>query len=192
MPDVKDITSPLPAEGIEVVRNLGMFDWRIKILLALVVFLLLLWMARKVRRAIRRRRPVKLHPKLQRYGEEDPELVAKRRAEATKIIATSSTATIAGYELIEQIETIYVHGLRRPEDAQDAIKAVAAMKGANAVTNLRHERGDHGRFAAAGDAVIVRRTNAVMVTNRVIHPIETLPLEIPDDRALPPPTSGSQ
>ena len=119
---------------------------------------------RKIRRALRRRRPVRLHPKLQKYGEgysePDPELVAKRRMEAGRIVATSSTSAIAGYEIIEQVEAIHVDGFRRTEDAREGLKAMAAMKGANAVTNVRQALGASGKCAASGDAVIIRKTSA--------------------------------
>ena len=137
--------------------------------LALVTLLILMKVYRRLRRIMRRRRPVRLHPKLQKYGstgwnpvphEPTEELTAQRRAEAEHIIATSSTEAIAGYEIMEQVEAVYVDGFIRPEEALEGLKAVAAMKGANAMTNVRRERGSDRRCSASGDAVIVRKTAA--------------------------------
>ena len=132
--------------------------------LALVTLLILMSVYRRLRRVIRRRRPVRLHPKLQKYGAEHAqpteELTAQRRTEAERIIATSSTEAIAGYDVMEQVEAVYVDGFIRPEEALEGLKAVAAMKGANAMTNVRRERGSDRRCSARGDAVIVRKTAA--------------------------------
>jgi len=139
--------------------------WKFKTLLILAAVILVLWTYRRLRRAIKRRRKPTLHPKLQKYGEgygePSPELLAKRRVEAEKIIATSSTPAIAGYDILEQVEAVFVDGFRQPEDALEGLKAAAAMKGANAVANVRQERASSGKCGAAGDAVIVRRHGAV-------------------------------
>jgi len=158
-------------EGLDALKQedpstwLGPTDWKLKALLILVALALVLWTYRKLRRAIRRRRKPTLHPKLQKYGEgygePSPELLAKRRIEAEKIIATSSTPTIVGYDILEQVEAVFVDGFRQPEDALEGLKAAAAMKGANAVANVRQERASSGKCGAAGDAVIVRRHAAV-------------------------------
>lgn len=136
-------------------------DWRFQLFVVLVALVVLVTLYRRVRRMIRRRRPPKIHPKLQRYGEgygePDAELLAKRRTEAARIVATSSTPAITGYEIVEQVEAVFVDGFRRPEEALEGIKAAAAMKGANAVSNVRQERGPSGKCSATGDGVIVRR-----------------------------------
>ena len=74
-----------------------------------------------------------------------------------RIVATSSTDGIMGYEIVEQVEAVFVDGFRRPEEALQGLKAVAAMKGANAVTNVRQERAASGDCCVSGDAVIVRK-----------------------------------
>ncbi len=143
--------------------------WQFKAGVAFVALLVVLLIYRRVRRALRRRRPVRLHPKLQKYGqaygEPDEEFLAKRRVEAEKIIATSSTPTIVGYEIIEQVEAVYMDGLRKPEDALEGLKAVAAMKGANAVANVQHSRGSDGKYTASGDAVVVRKAGTPQPNN---------------------------
>ncbi|MCH8146509.1 MAG: hypothetical protein IH987_00725, partial [Planctomycetes bacterium] len=142
----------------------GWFDltgWKVQSLIVLVGLVALVWFTRRVRRFLRRRRPPTLHPKLQKYGqafaEPDPTLGAKRRKQAAEILATSSTGTIAGYEIIEQVEAVIVDGFRLPEDALEGLKAASAMKGANAVINVHRDRVDGGTCSAVGDAVIVRR-----------------------------------
>ncbi len=118
--------------------------------------LFVLWGWRRVRRWQRRRQPALLNPKLARYG--DSEDVARaRREEAQKITATSSTSNIAGYDIVEQVEAVFVDGFRRPEEAVEGLKAAAAMKGANAVTNVQTTRTPAGKCSAQGDAVVVRR-----------------------------------
>jgi hypothetical protein len=140
--------------------------YTIPLLILLVALLALSVATRKLRRYLRRRRPAQLHPRLQKYGgvqQESERLTAQRRTQAEKIRATSTTGTIVGYEIIEQIEAVMVEGFARPEDALEGLKAVAAMKGANAVVNVRQENAVKGRFGATGDAVVVQRPRPAMV-----------------------------
>ncbi len=136
-------------------------DGRLTALIVLVGFAAAIVMVRRVRLFFRRRRPPRIHPKLQKYGEQygpvDEVVAAKRRAEAAHIIATSSTGAIAGYDLVEQVEAVFVDGFRRPEEATEGLKAAAAMKGANGVTNVNHDRNASGRCSASGDAVVIRK-----------------------------------
>ena len=74
---------------------------------------------------------------------------------AGRIVATSSTASIAGFTIVRQIEAVFVDGLRWPEEAIAGLKAVAAMKGANGVINVRHAPSGTGRYSANGDAVVL-------------------------------------
>ncbi len=78
--------------------------------------------------------------------------------QARRIIATSSTGTIAGFEILRQVEAVFTEGHPTPQDAVDALKAAAAERGANALTNLSGERMGTGKCAARGDAVIVKPT----------------------------------
>ncbi len=75
---------------------------------------------------------------------------------AGHIIASSSTAAIAGFEIIRQIEAVFTEGHMTPQDAVNALKAAAAEKGANAVINLSGQRQGTGKCAAHGDAVMVK------------------------------------
>ena len=59
---------------------------------------------------------------------------------AQQIIATSSTAKIAGFLLVRQIEAVFAEGQRSPAEAVDLLKALAARKGANALINLASQR----------------------------------------------------
>ena len=77
---------------------------------------------------------------------------------AARILATSSTGTIAGFTLVRQIEAVYTDGHPSPNKAVQVLKAQAAEKGANAVINLVGERLPSGKCQAHGDAVIVRPT----------------------------------
>ncbi len=128
------------------------------VLIAAAALFAPLWVVLRLRRFLRARRPAKLNPKLAKYG--SPEDHAQHRSiEASKIVATSSTDRIVGYHIQQQVEAVYVDGFRRPEEALEGLKASAAMKGANALSNVRTERTSAGKCAAHGDAVIVKRVN---------------------------------
>ena len=138
------------------------FDWlggNRRILVGIVVVLLvMLLLQRTWHRVRRRRKPAPLHPRLQAYaGRTESDLEAQRTL-AAGIVATSSTPTAAGYDLIRQIEAVFVEGHRTPDDAVTALKALAVRKGANAIINLSQSRTAAGRCTAQGDAVLVRPT----------------------------------
>ena len=147
----------LPVELTEAIgkvfEGLG---WGGGIAVVAIALAIVIWLLSRFFRMFRRRRPPGLHPKLQQYGGMDPAFMAKRHAEASRILATSSTGEITGYTIIRQVEAVFVDGFRRAEDALEGVKAAAAMKGANGVTNVRHERGNMGRWSAAGDAVVIQ------------------------------------
>ncbi|MFQ5805138.1 MAG: hypothetical protein ACE5I3_01670 [Phycisphaerae bacterium] len=78
---------------------------------------------------------------------------------ANRIIATSSTGSIAGFTIVRQIEALFTDGHPSPSKAVEFLKATAAQKGANAVINLGSARPPSGKCLAHGDAVIVRSIN---------------------------------
>src|SRR5205085_4897927 len=98
--------------------------------------LVLLWLLMRWRRNRRTRRPAIIHPNLQKYAGLSPAQLEQRRVQASQIIATSSTASVAGYEIIRQIEAVFEEGHRSPSEAIESLKAAAAERGANAVVNL--------------------------------------------------------
>ena len=110
----------------------------------------------RVRRSMRRRRPVRLNPKLAKYGEPNQAAVQADMEASRKIIATSSTEAVAGYRIVQQIEAVFIDGCRTPDDAIAALKASAGRRGANALINLRQQRTAAGRCTAQGDAVVVK------------------------------------
>ena len=67
-----------------------------KLLLVGTAVLAVIWLVLKIKAG--RRKP-RIHPRLQKYAGPDAEYAQKRRAEAAKILATSSTQNIAGYEI---------------------------------------------------------------------------------------------
>jgi uncharacterized protein YbjQ (UPF0145 family) len=120
-------------------------------------FLFLVVVFRKIGAALRRRRPTApLHPKLARYAGLSEAEIARQREDAAKIIATSSSDRIAGYEIVRQIETVFVEGYRTSEEALLALKAAAGRLGATAVMNVSQQRTAAGRCSAQGDSVVVR------------------------------------
>lgn len=77
---------------------------------------------------------------------------------AGRIVATSSTGQIAGFDVIRQVETLFTDGHKTPAEAAQHLKALAAQKGANALVNLAGERPPSGKCSARADAVIVQTT----------------------------------
>lgn len=75
---------------------------------------------------------------------------------AGRILATSSTADIAGFTVVRQIEAITTDNHASPAQAVEALKAQAAEKGANAIVNLDSMRLPTGKCMARGDAVVIR------------------------------------
>ena len=75
---------------------------------------------------------------------------------ATRILATSSTSEIVGFDVVRQIEAVFTDGHPSPIKAVAALKALAAAQGANAIINLSSDKPPSGRYVARGDAVIVR------------------------------------
>jgi hypothetical protein len=140
-----------------------MLDWQLlqnpvvrKLVTAAGVILLLLILGRIWRRwreaaaAARRRRELRrAYGHVQEQQREISELAAQ-------IVATGSTAVIAGFQVVRQIEAVFTEGQRSPAEAVEALKALAARKGANAIINLNSERLASGKCAASGDAVLVR------------------------------------
>lgn len=80
---------------------------------------------------------------------------------ARRIIATSSTSSIAGFTIERQIEAVLTDGHPTPAAAVEALKAHAARLGANAVVNLEGQRQGTGKCIARGDAVIARPIQAI-------------------------------
>lgn len=133
------------------------YPWLIGLaLVALVALLILRGLLRRLGHFVRGSKAPKLHPNLQKYaGRTEADFAADRQA-AERIIATSSTGEIAGYELIRQVDAIFVEGLRSQAEAATVLKAVAAQRGANAIINMQQHHSPTGRYMAQGDAVVVR------------------------------------
>ncbi len=105
--------------------------------------------------------------------------VHKQQAEverlASRIIATSSTGSIAGFVIVRQIEAVFADGHGSPSKAVEFLKASAAEKGANAVINLNSGRPPSGKCTARGDAVIVRPAEDVASSVPPLPPIPPVP-----------------
>jgi uncharacterized protein YbjQ (UPF0145 family) len=106
-------------------------------------------------RALARRRPVTIHPKLAKYNVDNAELDRKRRELAAGVVATSTGNRLAGFRIVRQVEAVFVEGYRTPEEAITALKAAAVERGANAILNVQTERTAAGRCSASGDAIVV-------------------------------------
>ena len=128
----------------------------IVVLVVAVALLIVIRIVRMMGRAARRLRPTTIHPNLQKYAEPTETERAERAQHAAKIITTSSRAEIAGYTVVQQIEAVFVDGYRETSAAIEGLKAVAGLKGANALINLTQQRTAGGRCQASADAVIVR------------------------------------
>lgn len=123
----------------------------------LVAAWFLLGVLRRVRAAgDARRRQAELR---RHYGQMQMQQAELERL-AARVIATSSTGQVAGFELVRQIEAVFTDGHPSPNKAAEVLKALAAEKGANAIINLAGQRLPSGKCAAHGDAVIVRPVGA--------------------------------
>lgn len=143
------------------IRPMDPFPWleahRWTIAGVATAFLVVVFVVKRAAATIRRRRPAApLHPNLSRYGGLSDAEVARQREEASRIVATSSSDRIAGYEIIRQIETVFVEGYRTSEEALLALKAAAGRLGANAIMNLSQQRTAAGRCSAQGDSVLIK------------------------------------
>jgi hypothetical protein len=111
------------------------------------------WRARRHAAATRRRQAdLRKHYGAMQMQHEELERLA------TRILATSSTGQIAGFDIQRQIEAVFTDGHPSPNKAVQVLKALAAQKGANALINLSGQRLPTGKCSAHGDAVIVRPT----------------------------------
>ena len=122
--------------------------------------LIVLRVVRLITNVARRARPVKIHPRLQKYAEPTAAQRAESEKDAAKILTTSSRAEIPGYVTVKQIEAVFVDGFREPNEAILGLKAAAGRKGANAILNVTQERTANNKCLASGDAVIVRTASA--------------------------------
>jgi len=144
----------------------GPLEWLLRVLVryrlwlvwAVIVGLTLLVLRglwRRVVRRVRRLHSPRIHPKLQKYNIDHAELDRRRQKQAQTIVATSTSARLAGFRLVRQVEAVFVEGYRTPEEAVIALKATAAERGANGVLNVKTERTAAGRCTASGDAVVI-------------------------------------
>lgn len=136
-----------------------MDDWVVQALVAGAGALVVLSIIARVRRSVRearyaaqRRRELRETRGYLYMQQQEIERLASR------IVATSSTGSIAGYEIVRQIEAVFTDGHVAPARAVEVLKAVAAEKGANALIHLATERAATGKYLASGDAVVVRAT----------------------------------
>ncbi|MBN2447212.1 MAG: hypothetical protein JXO22_10825 [Phycisphaerae bacterium] len=120
-------------------------------LVLVLIVLATIWQRVSAARESRRRRAQVRHTQSILAAEHKE---TQRRAE--QIITTSSTGSISGFEVVRQVEAVFSDGHKTLALAVEAVKAIAARKGANAIVNLASERLPTGACAARGDAVIVR------------------------------------
>jgi hypothetical protein len=130
-------------------------QWILLAAAGLVVLVLVLRTLQRVRERLaagRRRAELRrVRAQIERQQEETHKLAAQ-------IVATSSTRTIAGFVILRQVEAVFTEGQRSPGEAAEALKAMAARKGGNALINLAGQRLPDGKYVASGDAVVVRET----------------------------------
>ncbi|MBP7935706.1 MAG: hypothetical protein KA354_13750 [Phycisphaerae bacterium] len=145
----------------------------------------------RLARFLRRRRPPIINPRLAKYSVDHAELDRKRRQLARKIVATSTSARLAGFKIMRQVEAVFVEGYRAPEEAMIALKAAAAERGANGILNVGAERTAAGRCSASGDAVIVA---AIQPLRQPAAPSRELPsaedVVAPPVKPAPPEPTG--
>jgi len=116
-----------------------------------------LW--QRIARIIRRRRPAKIHPSLQKYSVDYDKQTKEQQKQAQAIVAASTGNRLAGFRIVRQVDAVFVEGYRTPEEAVVALKADAVQRGANAILNVTTERTSAGKCTASGDAVVADRIN---------------------------------
>jgi hypothetical protein len=121
------------------------------VLMIVLVLVVYVWQRRRDAAAEARRR-TDLHRAFGHVQEQQREM----SEQAAQIIATGSTANIAGFQVVRQIEAVFAEGQHSPAEAVEILKALAARKGANAIINLNGQRLPNGKCVASGDAVVVR------------------------------------
>ncbi len=84
--------------------------------------------------------------------------------QAARILATSSSPTIAGFTILRQVEAVFSDGHPNPTRAVLVLKALAAERGGNAIVNLLSERQAGGKCAARGDVVVARANEESSIT----------------------------
>lgn len=125
---------------------------------AIIAFLLVSSILKKIRLSISER---SRRAELKRTMSEAAARQEETARLAARIIATSSTSQIVGFEIVQQIEAVFTDGHPAPAKAAEAIKAEAAARGANALINMSDVRLPNGKCSARGDAVIVRPASPV-------------------------------
>ena len=126
--------------------------------LLIVLVLVLRVLGRFREAAASRRRRAEHRRQMESTREQEEEF--KRLAE--QIVATSSTARLAGYGIIRQVETVVTDARLSSVAAVELLKSLAAQKGANGIVNLQTQQTPQGKWVASGDAVVVKlfeRTN---------------------------------
>jgi tryptophan 2,3-dioxygenase len=145
--------SPVPACS-NYDLSMSPIVWALAIgFVGVVVLRILAWMwtaRREAAARTRRREELKRAHGFQYMQQQEVERLA------SQIQATSSTGTIAGYEILRQIEAVFVDNQPSPARAVEFLKAHAAEKGANALIHLATDRSPGGKCIARADAVIVR------------------------------------
>jgi hypothetical protein len=155
---MNDVALAVATGWLDTVKNLvptGVRPFLLPAAIALLALLVLLRIWRGLKRALRRRRPPTIHPRLARYNVDQAELDRERRDLARQIVATSTSTRLAGYRMVRQVEAVFVEGLRTPDDAIIALKAAAAQRGANAILNVKTDRTAAGKCSASGDAIVI-------------------------------------
>ena len=140
----------------EFLNGLGLSPMAQNILFGVVVFIIVVYILRLIGRAresaYAARRRAELHKGMDAVRLKQEEV----RRLAGRILATSSTTQIPGFEIIRQVEAVFSDGQKSAELAVDALKAHAAQKGANAIINLQTRQAPSGKWTAGGDAVMVK------------------------------------
>ena len=120
---------------------------------ALIVLVILLRIVRRIRYDLANAR---LRAELRHEKDELQLQQAEARQLAESIVATSSTARVAGYAIVRQIETVFAEARPTSAAAVETVKTQAAQKGANALVNLQTRQLPNGKWTASGDGVVVK------------------------------------
>ncbi len=127
-----------------------------KIIAAAVGLIILVIVVRVIGRVRHAIADAGLRAQLRRDKEESLSQQQELQRLSEQIVATSSTARVAGYAIVRQVETVFTEPKPSSLTAVDLLKALAAQKGTNALINLESRQLPSGKWVASGDAVVVR------------------------------------
>ena len=156
-PELTSLPTSLPSSFPASLLRLDMSDPLVRLIVYLAVGLVVLVIVLRIFGRVRANlAAARLRSELRQGREEIQHQHEEAERLAGQIVATSSTARIAGYLILRQVETVCTDGRASSSAALELLKALAAGKGANGIINVQTQQSPNGKWVASGDAVLLR------------------------------------